>query len=1654
MILHGIEFCGSYSHTLLWLGLYFTCKWMVMTAPNVLRIGTSENIFVECQGCGDDDVTVEIRVMNHPTKTLRLQTKSVTLTKRGKFQGFGQITIPAETFNKEPNMKQYVYLQAQFPELQLLEKVVLVSFQSGYIFIQTDKTLYTPNSIVHYRMFAVTPRMEPVERDDTTDASIAIEIVTPEGITVSLGTVSPKSGIHSGDHKLHEIVSLGVWKLVAKFASNPQHSYCAEFEVKEYVLPSFEVKLTSESPFFHVDSPELTINIKAMYLFGKEVDGTAYVVFGVVHNNQRNSFPSSLQRVPIKEGQGKVKLIREHITQTKDINSLVGSNIFVAVSVLTESGGEMVEAELRNIRIVTSPYTIHFKKTPGYFKPGMSFDVVVEVLNPDGTPAKSVPVVVFPEETRGLTVDNGIARLTINTEPTVEPLTIIAKTDVDDIPQTSATMTAYPYTTATNSYIHIGVGEPEVELGKNLRINLNLNKPENAQNDVTYLISSKGQLMKYGHQKARTMIAITIPVTKDMLPSFRIIAYYHTNDNEVVSDSVWVDVKDSCMGSLKLEPTTGHSYEPGKKFGLKVTGDPEATVGLVAVDKGVFVLNNKHRLTQKKVWDIVEKYDTGCTPGGGRDSMSVFYDAGLLFKSSVASGTSYRQELKCPTHSRRKRANTILETRTMLESNYEEKKQRECCLEGMKDTPLLYNCKRRSEYITDDAACVEAFLHCCNKLESHRAEWKEESLLLARSEDDDKDDLGSDEIVSRSKFPESWLWTSVTLPACPEHTPNCGTTSHQMKEFPLKDSITTWQFIGISLSKHHSICVAKPLEVIVRKDFFIDLRLPYSVVRGEQLEIKAILHNYRDDPATVRVDLIEKDGVCSAASRRGRYRQEVTVGSHTTRSVPFVVIPMKEGQLEIEVKAAVRGMGIGDGVVKKLLVVPEGVLTTFVMSKTLDPAKKGGRHEEIMTSKIPLKDMVPNTPTSTLISVTGREQLGALVENAISGKSLGTLIRQPSGCGEQNMIGMTLPVIATTYLDKTNQWETVGLERRKEALQHIRTGYNNELVFRKSDGSFAVFTDYAGSSWLTAYVSKVFAMASKLVEVDSKIICDAIKFLTEAQQENGVFRDIGTVIHGEMIGDVRGTNSEVSMTAFCLIAMQESRTLCNGTVDGLKDSMDRAVAYLEGRQYNLTSAYAAAVTSYALANENKLDRQILSKFIAPELNHWPVGNSHLFTLEATAYALLALVKAKAFEEAQPVVRWFNQQQMDGGGYGTTQATIMVYQAIAEYWTSANEADYNVNIDIVLPERSSPVKINFNRQSHYTTRTSKITSINKNVTVIATGTGEATVQMVSLYYALPKEKESDCTKFNLSVELIPEKMIENEMVYKLKIEVLYKNEERNATMTILDIGLLTGYTVNKDDLNKLSKGYARTIARYEMDTALSEKGSLIIYLDKVSNKQADQVAFRIHQKLKVGILQPAAVSVYEYYDHQDNNHTRCMKFYHPQRRGGQLLRLCRNDECTCAEENCSMQKKGKITNDQRTAKSCESTPTSKIDYVYKVRLDEFTDGTSTDIYTMRVLEVIKEGSSDVGPLGKLRTFLSYRHCREALDLQKGKTYLLMGTSKDIHRDDENQSFQYVLGERTWVEYWPTEAECQADEHRPTCLGMEEMVQQYAFFGCQQ
>uniref|UniRef100_A0A672Q1L2 Complement C3-like n=1 Tax=Sinocyclocheilus grahami TaxID=75366 RepID=A0A672Q1L2_SINGR len=1449
----------------------------VLSAPNLLRVGSSENLFVEAQDYSGAALDVKIIVKNHPKKTLMISAVAVFML-------------------------------------------------------------------------------------------ISVFLKNPQGITVSSEKMFPVRGMKSGRYSIPQMASSGIWKVVTLFSNTPQKKFTADFEVKEYVLPTFEVKLKLSKSFFYVGDESLTVDIEAKYLFGQKVDGNAFVVFGVMENEKKTSIPASLKKVQIVKGEGTAELTNQMITDTfPNINQLVGRSIYVSVSLLTESGSEMVEAERRGIQIVTSPYTIHFKKTPHFFKPGMPFSVsVIYVTNPDQTPAENVEVEVNPGGVRGRTRDNGIAKVTVNTPRGSSALDITAKTKdpkLRDEQQAVRKMTAQAYETkgGSNNYLYIGIDAAELQIGDPMRVYLGTGQsPGVRDQDFTYMILSKGQIVKADRFKRRgeSLVILPVTVTKDMVPSFRFVAYYHVGSSEVVSDSVWVDVKDTCMGTLQIDVKEKmYSYRTGDEVKLQITGDPGAKVGLVMVDKAV----NKKRLTQTKIWDIIEKHDTGCTAGGGRDSMGVFTDAGLMFESSTAGGTNTRTTADCPFLSKRRRRSGEKHSSVgMCNSN---------------STKCFFVCFLDPREIND-------------------------LFLLKLKTDDDDDDYytDSEDIVSRTWFPESWIWEEIDLPTF-------------TKEIFLRYSITTWQILAVSLSPTLGICVAEPEEMVVFKHLSIDLKMPYSAVRGEQLEIKAIIHNYTPKKQKVRVEFMETEDVCSSASKKGKYRTTVSVDKGSSIAVSYVIIPMTLGNHMIEVKASAYDAIFTDGVRKTLKVVSEGVLISLRRENVqLNPAKNGEIYSEEITQT---------------------------VEQAISGSFMGRFIVQPRGNGEQNMMLMTLPLTATHYLDSTNQWDTVGMERRDEAVNHISTGYQRQLGYRKSDGSYAAWRDRPSSTWLTAYVAKVFSMAHNLVIIEENVICSALKWLILHKQiQDGSFKEDSAVMQGEMV-----VNADASLTAFVVIAMQEASEICAGPVASLHESIRKAVSFLEGRLPQLTNPYAVAMTSYAMANANKLNKDILMKYSTGR--SWTVPGQHHHSLEATAYAVLALVKDKDFDKAGEAVHWLNRQQSHYGGSGTTQATIMVFQAVAEYRTQVKDRqNFNLNVELSVAGRSKPVRWAFKRDNMHLTRSDKV-ELNEVFNVTAKGTGTATLSVLTLYYARPVEKKSDCTFFDLTVKMEKDNEAKQGAVetYMLTMDFYYKDDKTDATMTILDIGLPTGFEVEESDLKELSSGKERYIQKYEKNKVLSERGSLILYLNKVSHKEKEVISFRMHQMLNVGLLQPAAVTIYEYYSPD----ARCTKFYHPERTNGALYKLCKGDLCQCAEENCSYQKKNRVSDEGRLNKACEA----GMDYVYKVTVVGMDLKQDSDIYDMKLELVLKEGT-DEEVEGKVRLFLARPSCREYLGLVEGKSYLIMGRSVDL--PELGGSLQYVFGEQTWVEYWPTREESQTPEHRERYIGITELKNSLLRYGC--
>ncbi|XP_044129389.1 complement C3-like [Bufo gargarizans] len=1579
------------------------------------------------------------------------------------------VKIPAEHFVKDSNQKQFVSVSVKSDTCSL-QKIVLLSFHIGHIFIQTDKPIYNPGSTVLFRLFVTGLSLEPNTR------TVDVELSNPDGIVVlkSQYSSNEQSVIIQKSFTLPEIANEGIWRITGKFQVAPQEVFQTEFEVKEYVLPSFEVLLETPQNYYFVDDDQFTVDITAKFLHGKPVDGYGYVVFGVIVNNVKISLPHSVTNITVKGGRGQAILHRYMITSRyPSLEFLLGNSLYVSAKVLTNAGSDFVEAEKIDIPIVKTAFKVLFTKTSKFFKPGLPYIGNLLLKKPDGSAASDIEICTVDNECVK-TNREGETKLVLNTNPDIQEMQIQMRTKAVGIPdhrQTAATLVvnAYKPLHGSQNFLHISIPSTKVSFGETLQVQFVVKtKNINIQRSftyITYMILSKGQVIKMERQPRdpeHSLTVMTLLVTEKYMPSFRIVAYYTVpgDQNEIVSDSVWVDMVNSCIQKLDFSPDPRRRVsepQPGSTVPMKITGEPGASVGLVAVDKAVFVLNKKNRMSQDKVWDQVAKSDLGYTPGGGIDNAGVFTDAGLSVESNMGLRNPTRLDLHQEEHRRRKRS-ALSQRKAKKALEYTDMYLRKCCQDGMMENPMGYTCNKRYEFVLEVGECSKVFLECCKfiferqtiRRKFQRLPMKEMTVFRpsnTATSDDVEDDLYEkmENFNSRSIFYESWLWKVETLPM----KADSNGLSSKVFDANLPESITTWQFLAIGISPKSGICVAKPYEMLVRKDFFIDLRLPYSVVRNEQVEIRAILYSYVSEKIEVRVDLMYNEKMCSSATKEANFRQVVKLEPMASLVITFVIVPLETGNIRIEVKSSVKDHFMTDGVVKQLKVVPEGMkIHKNIQSVILEPLRSGDVPglQVLTVDTFPPNDIVPNTEPETYVSVKGG-LLGETLENSIDGAKLKNLITVPSGCGEQNMMSMTPTVIATHYLDVTNQWVKIGLERRDEAIKNINQGYIQQLVYRKTDNSYSAFTNRPASTWLTAYVVKVFSMAYKLVHIDIDILCGSIKWLlNEKQLPNGVFKEDAPVIHGEMVGGTGNTEPDASLTAFVLIALVEAKSFCKDKVPNLQSGLDKSAAYLEDRVKTLKKTYSICITSYALSlvgrlpNSNKLMRS------STDGTHWDDYSSDLYMIESTSYALLALLKINDYTSAEPVARWLTEQRFYGGGYGSTQATIMVFQAMSEYQTLApeiNEVDMDVTLS--LPGRAADLTWKINTQNIMLQRSEK-TRMKDKIKVTAKGRGTGTLTVMSVYYAPLAEGTAPCKKFDLSVKLedAPNDVMPIGAKKSMFITICMKYlGDSDSTMTLVDLTLLTGFTPDKEDLNRLTNNVDKYISKYEMDTERSERGSLILYLDKVSNRETECLKFKIHQNFEVGILQPATVTIYEYYALEN----RCTKFYHPTEEGGELKKICKDAECHCISERCNLKNayNGNLDSASRVNLAC----VPGVDYVYKCKLDMIEKTGAYDIYIMEVLRVIKRGSDELQD-GDKRRFFIHKSCRDSVEVQVGQTYIIWGSKEDIWEMQNKMS--YVINGGTWFESVPSDQECTTTRKKE-CKEMETFADDLMLFGCQ-
>uniref|UniRef100_A0A8C5D0A4 Anaphylatoxin-like domain-containing protein n=1 Tax=Gadus morhua TaxID=8049 RepID=A0A8C5D0A4_GADMO len=1201
---------------LLILALESVCasKRFFISAPKVFHVNVKEKVFVQTSSATtlylEDERSGEV-----------VSDKKTTSSNGGAIQTV-ELMIDRERMADLPWFKSdpYLLLVAETPVRKMTR--VLVSMHRGYLFIQTNQPLYKPSDQVQYRIFALDHTMRPSEE------VIEISVINPSGIRLKLDSSlrAPFGGMFRGDLYLPGVAGLGTWKIVAHYEGDKKHAATLEFQVQKFVLPSFEVIINSEERYVLLERETFTFTVTAKYSYGETVAGSFHSWFRVAGLQGSECLKvSRMIRGLEKTGSVSTKGKRKN-NISLDVRSCTrwlwaggGANPGHVLA-----GSEMQEAEI-SLPIVSRLYEIDLSRIRSYFIPGAPLDIVVLLRLPDGSPASEVPVELsLMGENVPLVTNQEGAAVHIFNHPASPPAQITVNVRVP----------RYRF----HQYLHINHFPPWqfcIIFIYDRRVNRVLQ------------VLSHGALVHHGSVVAISRLGgAGIRITAQMVPSLRLIGYYYDQHDVLVSDSVWVDVVDKCEMAVKVSPSMNPS-PPGGTIGLEVEVKGRARVALLVVDKAMYALDRRNRLTAKQVFSAMESYDLGCSYRGGPDQDSIFTEAGLSFASA-------------------KRPNCKCKSKCVIKGNFS-------------SIPMRRSCEERRRRVTEmnaEPQCADIFFKCCLRGEALRKSAVEDNGFDRSKHVRKKSYQPKDHstYISRN-FAPSFAFTYFDV------------IDHQHKHtLSLPNSITTWEIQAVTLSPTHGFCVVEPIELKTFKNIFVSLRLPYSVRRYEQLSIVAVIYNYGPDALAVHME--QTPGLCSPDSSTFTAFVKVSVESGSSTLVTFAAIPMISGAIPIKIRPYdIINRWQPDAIEKSLNVWTEGEEKTKEITYNYDLI--GGAPFRFY-GNLP-NETVPGSSSNKFIKMEGAGFGESSTRVLLSAEGVNGLLRLPGGCAEKTMKLMAQTVLALRYLDLSQLWFQLPAGSRDLALQRTDEGLTRILTFKKADGSYGAWIAIPSSYWLTALVVKVLSLLADRQmagrgggpqghigrDVSNQDISTSVRFLMSVKKQDGSYSDPHPVYHREM--DV-GAGKDISMTAFIAVALQHAIPFVEQSMKNDVASIASSTSYLLSHVGELERPYAVAITAYCLAvclpdiDGAKPAWKQLQALAAEDDNgcrSWkddPQSSSQqdAITVETTAYALLTAVAHQDFPWADNASCWLVAQENYGGGFMSTQDTIVALEALAEY----------------------------------------------------------------------------------------------------------------------------------------------------------------------------------------------------------------------------------------------------------------------------------------------------------------------------------------------------------------------------------------------------
>uniref|UniRef100_A0A3B4EDW2 Alpha-2-macroglobulin domain-containing protein n=1 Tax=Pygocentrus nattereri TaxID=42514 RepID=A0A3B4EDW2_PYGNA len=597
--------------------------------------------------------------------------------------------------------------------------------------------------------------------------------------------------------------------------------------------------------------------------------------------------------------------------------------------------------------------------------------------------------------------------------------------------------------------------------------------------------------------------------------------------------------------------------------------------------------------------------------------------------------------------------------------------------------------------------------------------------------------LNADEVMfstnaeSGPVSPETWIWQLAEV----------GDSGSAQVPVTVHDTMTTWEADAFCLSSK-GLGLAPPVQLRVSQPFFLELSLPYSIIRGEEFELKATVFNYLSKCIMVKVTPAPSSLYTLKASSDGEYSSCLCASSK--KIFKWTLVPSVLGVLNVTVSAeAEQSQTVCDN---EIVSVPErGRIDTVTRSLLVQ-----GEHQTVLHSKLPVS-LTGNSVSEEMELVLPEDViegsarasvsvLGDILGRAL--KNIDGLLKMPHGCQEQNIALLAPNIYILQYLENTGQLTAAIRER---ATGFLKSEYQRQLNYKHVDGAYSTFGSGEGNTWLTAFVLKTFGKAQHYIFIDPQNIDRAKKWLISNQRPDGCF-----IRRGQMLKYTNGgINDDMTITAYITASFLELGEEVQDPV------VSKGLSCLKSSIGNLTNTYATALLAYtfSLAGEHDAWEQLLKKLDSVAISgdgrlHWSQSasdDSDSLSVEISSYVLLAVlttseVTAADLGYANRIVSWLVRQQNPYGGYASIQDTVVALQALALYSTKVFSSDGSSTVTVQSDKESHDFDVNQSNKLLYQERPLQVVPGKYSISVKGSTCVSVQVSVSSMQYEFYGKEE--------------------------------------------------------------------------------------------------------------------------------------------------------------------------------------------------------------------------------------------------------------------------------------------------------------------------